>query len=205
MSIQFPTYKPYFPALVKLLQGAIYSDDEKNWQLVQSYRQEIQEYFIKIGLLLTVVEHDEFAYLSNLDRSDAPEGFRDLPKLTRAKRLSFPVTVLCVILQKHFAQHQENVGSYEPPTIKSDDLFEEYQAFPVVARNDEWRGRQQFEAQLKKLNSELNVLEESGIEEGTYRILPSINSIVTAEFLDQIENFKLGRSAAQAGEEVELD
>jgi hypothetical protein len=62
MSIHFPSYKPYFPTLVKLLQGAIYSDDEKNWQIVQSYRQEIQEYFIKIGLLLTVVEHDEFAY-----------------------------------------------------------------------------------------------------------------------------------------------
>ncbi|WP_309398002.1 DUF4194 domain-containing protein [Cerasicoccus maritimus] len=203
--MNWPRYEPYFPVLIKLLQDTIYSDDEKSWSLILSYRQEIEQYFIKIGMLLVVVEHDEFAYLSNIPRDDAPDGFRDLPKLTKARRLSFPVTAICILLKKHYVQHQENVGSFEPPTILLHELFEEYQAIPQVARNDEWRGRQQFETQINKLISELRVIRDAKADEGMYRILPSINSLVTPEFISQWEHLKLGKGAKTAGDEIELD
>lgn len=203
--MNWPEYKPYFPVLIKLLQATVYSDDEKNWNLVLNYRSEIEAYFLPIGMLLIVIEHDEFAYLSNVPRDEAPEGFRDLPKLTKGKRLTFPATALCILLKKHYTQHQENVGSFEPPTVRADELFEEYQSLPIVARNDEWRGRQQFETQIKKLVSDIRVIRDAKTDEGTYRILPSINSLVTPDFLDQIETLKLGQSVKKASEEVELD
>lgn len=203
--MNWPSYQPYFPVLIRLLQDTIYAEDEKLWNLLLNFRSEIEQYFLKIGLILVVVEQDEFAYLSNAPRDEAPEGFRDLPKLTRGKRLSFPVTALCLLLKKHYTQHQENVGSFEPPTVRADDLFEEYQSLPIVARNDEWRGRQQFDAQMKKLVSEVRVIRDAKTDEGTFRILPSINSLVTPEFIAQVENLKLGQSAKQAGEEIELD
>lgn len=203
--MNWPDYKPYYPVLIRLLQDAIYAEDEKNWNLLMNFRDDVEAYFLKIGLMLVIVEQDEFAYLSNAPREDAPEGFSDLPKLTRGKRLSFPVTALCVLLKKHYTQHQENVGSFEPPTIRSDELFEEYQSLPIVARNDEWRGRQQFDTQLRKLLTEIRVIRDAKTDEGTYRILPSINSLVTPEFIDQLETFKLGQSTKQAGKEIELD
>lgn len=203
--MNWPTYQPYYPALVRLLQGVIYADDEKYWSLILTYRHEIEAYFLKIGLLLTIVEHDEFAYLRNLPRDEAPEGYAELPKLTRRRQLSFPVSLLCILLKKIYTQHQENVGTFEPPTVDVEELFESYQQVPTVARRDEWRGRQHFDTQFNKIKTDLRLVKETGIDDKTFRILPSINSLVTADFLDQTEGLVLGQSAAKAEQEVELD
>lgn len=203
--MNWPTYRPYFPALVRLLQGVIYAEEEKYWSLILNYRREIEAYFLQIGLVLIVVEHEEFAYLSSIDRDLAPEGFKDLPKLTRRRQLSFPVTLIAILLKKHYTQHQENVGSFEPPTISLDELFEAYQSIPSVSRHDEWRGRQHFDAQFNKVKNELRVVRESGLQDDRFRILPSINSLVTIEFLEQYENLTTGQSSELAGQEIDLE
>lgn len=203
--MEWPPYREYFPALVRLLQGVVYADDEKYWSLVLNYRKEIESYFLKIGLQLYVVEHEEFAYLRSVPREEAPVGFADLPKLTRRRQLAFPVTIICLLLKKQYIQHQENVGSFEPPTIHLDELFESYHNIPAVAKNDEWRSRQHFEAQFNKVKNDLRLVKETGVAENEYRILPAINALVNVDFMDQAETLAVGRSASKASEEIDLE
>ena len=47
---------PAAPVKVRLLQDAVYSEDEELWQLVQRYRQHLQDYFRELGLDMVVAE-----------------------------------------------------------------------------------------------------------------------------------------------------
>lgn len=185
--MKWPLYQPYYPALVRLLRGVIYAEEEKYWSLVQNHRHDIEDYFLKVGLLLTIVDGEDFAYLRTIPADEMPETYSGMPKLTRSQKLSFQVTLICILLRKRYTRHQENVGNLEPPTVTLDDLFEEYHSIPEVARRDELKGRQHFETQFKKVHRELRVVSESELDEGTWRILPSITALVTFEFIEKFE------------------
>jgi Domain of unknown function (DUF4194) len=91
--------QPYASVIIKLLQGAIYSDDAPHWDRLQSYLPQVREYFSKIGLRVQNYETDGFAYLEQPD-PDPEERAEVLPRLTIRRSLTFEMTVLCVLLRE---------------------------------------------------------------------------------------------------------
>ncbi len=89
---------PYAPVILKLLQGAVYSDDP-HWDRLQSYLPAITEYFGKIGLKVRNYETDGFAYLEQPD-ADVEEGTESLPRLTIRRPLELKLTIFCVLLRE---------------------------------------------------------------------------------------------------------
>ncbi|HCF29528.1 MAG TPA: hypothetical protein DEV81_20515, partial [Cyanobacteria bacterium UBA11049] len=75
------------PVVLKLLQGAIYSDDP-HWERLQTYLLPIREYLGKIGLEVRNHEVDGFAYLEQPD-PDPEDKSEPLPRLTARHQLSF--------------------------------------------------------------------------------------------------------------------
>src|SRR5215208_2511849 len=95
---------PYAPAVIKLLQGVIYHDDTAAWNLLLAHQTPIQEYFARIGLVVYVDEADGFAFLRQPEL-ESEEGSRiALPRLIRRDRLSYHVTLLCVLLRERLDQ-----------------------------------------------------------------------------------------------------
>ncbi|MEH2396595.1 DUF4194 domain-containing protein [Nostoc sp.] len=92
----------YANVILKLLQGAIYSDD-RHWERLQSNLTPIKEYFGKIGLQVRNYETEGFAYLEQPD-PDPEDQTEALPRLTARHQLSFNVTVLCVLLREQLRQ-----------------------------------------------------------------------------------------------------
>ena len=78
-----PDFHESSTAAVKLLQGAVYADDAKSWDLTLAHRSRLETYFGRVGLALVIDEGEGFAYLRQLEEHEVPNGYENLPKLIR--------------------------------------------------------------------------------------------------------------------------
>lgn len=85
---------PYAPVIVKLLQGAVYSED-KLWDGLILCQTPIDRFFRQIGIELIVEEKDGYAFL----RQKEDEEGKTLG-LIRRMPLTYEQTLLCVLLRE---------------------------------------------------------------------------------------------------------
>lgn len=151
---QLPDFDESSIAAVHLLQGVVYRDEERTWDLVLNHRSRLDAYFGRIGLRLVIDEGEGFAFLRQLDDGELENvrGYDQLPKLFRKKRLSYDATVLCALLREELRRFEEEEVENARCIVPTDQLFETWKAFfPDV--HDEMK--------LKKaLNAALSTLEE---------------------------------------------
>jgi Domain of unknown function (DUF4194) len=127
---------PYAPAAIKLLQGVVYHDDTAAWDVLLTHQTAIQDYFAKIGVEVFVAEADGFAYLRQPDmENDAGERMA-LPHLTRRDKLSYSVTLLCVLLRERLDQFDASASESDRLIVTLEQLRELARAF-FPERNDE--------------------------------------------------------------------
>src|SRR6266849_4561853 len=91
---------PYAPAVIRLLQGPLYSDDATAWKLLVQHSDQIRNYCGQMGLELLLHEEDGFAYLRQPEWEDDEGRSIELPRLTRRQPLSRDVSMLCVLLRE---------------------------------------------------------------------------------------------------------
>ncbi|HLV97684.1 MAG TPA: DUF4194 domain-containing protein [Ktedonobacterales bacterium] len=91
---------PYAPVILKLLQSPLYHDDAAAWTLLLTHLAAIQDYFARIGLEIHVHETEGFAFLHQPELEDDDGQRIVLPRLTRRDKLSYPVTLLCILLRE---------------------------------------------------------------------------------------------------------
>lgn len=94
------TIVPYAPVILKLLQSPLYHEDAAAWTLLLTHLAAIQDYFGRIGLELHVHETEGFAFLHQPEPEDEDGQRIALPRLTRRDKLSYPVTLLCILLRE---------------------------------------------------------------------------------------------------------
>lgn len=92
----------YAHVIIKLLQGAIYSD-EKAWKDLQTWNTPVQDYFIRIGLKLVINDVDGFARIVQPEPDEHDEN--PLPRLMRKQTMNYETTLLCVILREYLEEH----------------------------------------------------------------------------------------------------
>jgi len=93
----------YAPALIRLLQGAVYSDDEV-WRIITHEETAIRAYFAQMGLELVLSDIDGYAFLTQPDKENDQGAPILLPRLTRRRALTYTVTVIIVILREELNQ-----------------------------------------------------------------------------------------------------
>jgi len=91
---------PYAPAVIRLLQGPLYSDDATPWNLLLQHSDQVRHYCGQIGLELHLSEEDGFAYLRQPEWLDEEGRVVELPRLTRRQQLSRDVSLLCILLRE---------------------------------------------------------------------------------------------------------
>ena len=88
---------PYAAVAIKLLLGPIYDTQTREWNDIRLYFDDLCSYLGKIGLELVFNETEGYAYLSQSEPED--EASR-LPRLLQRRKLSWEVTLLCVLLRQ---------------------------------------------------------------------------------------------------------
>ena len=91
---------PFAPAVIRLLQGPLYSDDAAPWKILLQYYDQVRLYCGQIGLELQLHEEDGYAYLRQPEWEDDEGRVIELPRLTRRQPLSRDVSMLCVLLRE---------------------------------------------------------------------------------------------------------
>lgn len=91
---------PYAPAVIRLLQGPLYSDDAAPWNTLLQFSDQVRVYCAQIGLELLLHEEDGYAYLRQPVWEDDEGRTIELPRLTRRQQLSREVSLLCVLLRE---------------------------------------------------------------------------------------------------------
>jgi hypothetical protein len=97
---------PYAPAILQLLRGIVYFEDNRDtWNLLIQYKEKINLYFQSIGIDLFVFESEGFAYLKQQKREEELK----LPQLIEKRSLSYPVTLLLILLRERLYEQEASI------------------------------------------------------------------------------------------------
>lgn len=111
---------PHAPAIIRLLQGVLHSDDKEAWALLISYESDVRRYFEGIGLDIIYSEADGYAFLRH---QTLPEDcLPKIPRLIEKRSLSYPVTLLCVLLLERLYRHEAEGGDTGRLILTTDDI-----------------------------------------------------------------------------------
>ena len=91
---------PFAPAVIRLLQGPLYSDEQTAWKSLVQYYEQARQYCAQIGLELVLYEEEGYAYLRQPEWEDEEGKVIALPRLTRRLPLSRDISLLCVLLRE---------------------------------------------------------------------------------------------------------
>ncbi|HEY9782784.1 MAG TPA: DUF4194 domain-containing protein [Leptolyngbyaceae cyanobacterium] len=180
--MQFQPPPPYAPVVLKLLQGAIYSDDP-HWERLQTYLSPIKEYFGKIGLEVRNYEVDGFAYLEQPD-PDPEDKSEPLPRLTARHQLSFRVTVLCVLLRQALQQFDASdaTGRLVLNIEKIRNLLHPY----LSEGNNEDRFRREVDGLVEQVQK-LGFLRLLSGQDENYEVRPILKAKIDADTLTRLK------------------
>ncbi|MEM0970751.1 MAG: DUF4194 domain-containing protein [Verrucomicrobiota bacterium] len=170
---------------VKLLQGALYADDSKTWDLLLTHRSKIESYFGRVGLLLIVDELEGFAYLRQMEEEDLPQDYERMPKLIRRNRLGYDLTVFSMLLRDELRRFEEQQLDASRCLIDTHDLFQRLCEF-LPDKEDDVRKRKKFDHLLVRAQ-ELGFVRKLSTSPPTFEIRPILKARITAERLESMK------------------
>jgi hypothetical protein len=139
-SATVPTVKPppeLSIVVVPLLKGVVYQEDNPGvWGALLNLQASVQDYVAVLGLDLMLDEAEGYAFLrSRPDDEQADAARAAIPRLVARRQLSYPVSLLLVLLRKKLAEF--DAGGGEARLILScDDVVEMIRIFLPVGSNE---------------------------------------------------------------------
>jgi hypothetical protein len=98
--------------LIQLLKGVVYEDRHaKLWLSLLQLQTAVRDYFRVIGLELYLDEAEGYAFLKQQNSDDDNSDQLIVPRLIPRRSLTFPVSLLLVMLRKRLAEEDAIAGS----------------------------------------------------------------------------------------------
>lgn len=184
MSTAQPVFHLSNVIAVRLLQGAVYATDERDWELIRSSESDLAKYFARLGLLLVVEETDRLAYLRQMTDDELPPDYEALPKLFRRTRLPYGDTLLCVLLREELSRFdEERIG--ERCVVEAARVFDRWKPL-VHPRGDEVAARGALGTSLERLAKQGLVRRCRG-EPETWEVLRVLKARLPAAELEALK------------------
>ena len=171
------------PVVVKLMQGVVYRDQhEAVWRDLMTLQVQVIDYLRVIGLALEVDEAEGFAYLcqENLDESED----NILPKLVQRRPLSYPVSLLCVLLRKKLIE--ADAGGSDIRVVLSKDQITEMMRVFLPDKANEAKLIDKIGTHINKV-VELGFLRKHQKETNVYEVRRIIKALVDADWLSEVD------------------
>ncbi len=94
--------------LITLLKAVLYQERQPElWRDLLSLQGAVRDYFSQIGLLLFIDEAEGYAFLK---QQQPEEGKHELPRLIQRRQLSYPLSLLLVLLRKKLIELDSEGG-----------------------------------------------------------------------------------------------
>lgn len=178
------------PALIQLFKGVLYREQHgANWQTMLNHHHAIQDYVKVIGLELLVDEAEGYAYLQQRQFDDDDENA--LPRLVQRRALSYPVSLMCVLLRKRMVE-QDAGGESNRIIISRQQIIDMMQVFLPSQGNEA--------KTIDRINTTINKVIDHGFlrklkdQPDHFEIHRIIKALLTAEWLEdfnkQLERYR---------------
>jgi len=172
--------------LVQLLKGVIYEDrHHKYWLSLLQLQAAVRDYFRVIGLELYLDEAEGYAFLKQQE-IDEEKPIDDLiPRLITRRSLTFPVSLLLVLLRKRLAE-EDAMGGETRVVLSREQIIDMSLLFMPEQRNE------------ARLNDQINAAINRVIDYGFLRKLSKgdtnmleirriLKAFVDAQWLDEFQ------------------
>ncbi len=193
---------PYAGALVKLLQGVVYSDEEKYWGTIILHQVNIARYFIQMNIELVLNEQEGFTFLRQ-KISDTEEKESSVPRLIRKRGLTYEQTLLCVMLREWMEEFDARTTESGKLFVTQKDIRERVEVFFKDPTNKS-RLQKQLNACIEQAANSLGLLkknreDEMDSENTQYEVKRIVKAMISNEVLEEIKS-KLNQHISNNGE-----
>lgn len=194
---------PYAGALVKLLQGPVYNDEEKYWGNILLYKGHIARYFAPIKVELVLNEQEGFALLRQKG-GEPEEKEDDIPRLMRKRGLTYEQTLLCVMLREWMEEFDTRTTEGAKLFVTQRDIRERVEVFFKDPTNRS-RLQKQLNTCIDQAANTLGLLkrnreDEIDPENTQYEVKRIVKAMISNEVLEEIKN-KLNQHVTTHGGE----
>ncbi len=187
---------PLPSVVIALMKGVIWREDnDRLWQTLLTLRARVVDHVGVIGLLLELDEGEGYALL----RQRPLEEGEDLPRLIPRRPLSYPVSLLLVLLRKKLAE-SDGGGADRRVVLRRDELVELLRHF-LRDTSNQARLVDQINGYISKVEA-LGFLRPLRGREGEYEVVRLLKTFVDAQKLEELLT-SYRAHAASAGKEVD--
>ncbi len=183
---------PYAPVLIKLLQGVVYHDDP-DWNVLLREFNGVQDYLARIGIEVILKEEDGYAYLRQPDLEDETGQHKSLPHLVRRDRLSYYVTLICVLLRERLYIFESGSPDADRLIMTEAEIIELARPF-YRERGDERALRRKLVSHIKQVATLGFLKALANADELRYEVRTILRSKLDAEKLAEIKSTLVGHA-----------
>ena len=173
------------PILMHLLRGVLYREQhERLWPELLRLRGPVSDYFALVGLDLVLDELEGYAFLRQPRTAEAAEPSEALPRLVRSQPLSYPVSLLCVLLRKRLAE-VDAAGGETRLILTRAQMMDMLRLF-LPDQANEARLMDQIDTHIQKV-VDLGFLRELKGQTDTYEVRRILKTLVDTDWLVDLE------------------
>ncbi|MGI2029931.1 DUF4194 domain-containing protein [Endozoicomonas acroporae] len=169
--------------VVNLMKGVVYRDQNPAvWQQLEELHGPVLDYVRVMGLDLILDEAEGYAFLRQLDEetTEADDDKTKLPRLVARRPLSFPVSLLCVLLRKKMVE-QDASGGDARLILNREQIVEMMRVF-LPDRANEARLFDQIDTHINKV-AEFGFLKKLSGNPPAWEVRRIIKALVDADWL----------------------
>ena len=168
----------FSPVLIALMKGVVWRDDSAAlWQHLLSLQARVRDHVVPLGLGLEIDETEGYALL----RQRAAADDLEMPRLIPRRPLSYPVSLLLVLLRKKVAECEGTSGDRRI-VLRREELVEMLRHF-LKENTNEAKLVDQIIGHINKVK-DLGFLRALKGRDGEYEVVRLIKTFVDAERLD---------------------
>jgi len=179
--------EPLLPAiLIQLIKGVLYQDrHHKYWLPLLQSQAAVQDYFKPIGLILYIDEAEGYAFLKQQDIDPETPADQTLPRLIARRSLTFPVSLLLVLLRKRLVE-EDALGEASRVILSREQIIDLMSLFMPEQKN-EARLNDQIKTAINRAVDYgfLRKLEKG--EKEMFEIRRILKAFVDAQWLDDFQ------------------
>jgi hypothetical protein len=176
--------------IINLLKGILYDSNDVVWKALLQHETHVRNYFAVVGLELIINEAEGFAFLKQ--RVFSEETNSGTPKLVEKRQLSFPVSILAILLRKKLLEF-DNKGNDSRLVLKKSDILELLISFLPNNTSNEKKIIDKIDTYITRL-LELGFLRELKNEEDYYEVSRILIAYLPVEqlqlTLDKLNEYK---------------
>ncbi len=168
--------------IIYLFKGVLYNTNEAVWKSLIQYQNDIKNYFSVVGIDLIINESEGFAFLKQ--REIVNETNIHFPKLIEKRQLSYPVSLLCILLRKKLLDF-DNTGEESRLILSKEQIIELILSFLPDNTSNEKKVIDKIDLHIKRL-IELGFLRELKNEQEHYEVSRILIAYLPVEELQNV-------------------